>query len=112
MRARALAAHAKEIEAFIRFEEALMDHLFSNGHLSRALRPLWVERLRARRSVPGAEALETHREAVLDCLEMVRTWGAREIADADHFFKQRGAPTIGEMRAWLHWRPSKTEHPR
>jgi hypothetical protein len=112
MRSRAPAAHAKEIEAFIRFEEALMDYLFSNGHLSPALRPLWVERLRARRSVPGAEALDTHREAVRDCLEMVRAWGTAEVADADHFFTRRGAPTIGEMRSCLHWNPSKTKHRR
>lgn len=103
MMARSRAGRSQEIEAFIRFEEAMMDFLFDNGHLSRALRPLWIERLNARRTVPGDEALATHRLAARDCLEMARPWSPGEVAAADRFFASRHAPTLSDMRRQLHW---------
>jgi len=99
MRARAPAAHAKEIEAFIRFEEALMEYLFSNGHLSAELRPLWKDRLEERLRMPAALAFVKHTMAVRDCVEMAREWDAEEVRAADHFLECHGAPTLSQIRA-------------
>lgn len=107
-----VARHAREIAAFIRFEEVMMDYLFSNGHLSPALRPLWAERLRSRKLIPGGEALKGHLRAVRDCLEMVAEWRVDEVTAADAYFAKRGSTTISELRQQLHWIKPKMKRPR
>lgn len=112
MRSKPAAAHAKDIEAFIRFEEGLMLYLFSNGHLSAALRPLWEERLHTRMRMPAASAFPTHMTALRDCVEMARDWNVEEVRAADQFLTSRGAPTLSQIRVRCHRFNPKWGKPR
>jgi hypothetical protein len=89
------------VESFIRFEQGMMDYLISNGHLSKDLRPLWEQRLRARLKMPPRLAFGLHVTAVRDCLEMAAEWNARERLAADRFLKAHGACTFDQMKRLL-----------
>lgn len=95
------STQAPELEAFVRFEQGMMDYLFSIGHLSRELRPLWEQRLRARLLMPAREARAAHRMAVRDCLAMSADWPTKDRLAADRYLHAHGACTTVEVRRLL-----------
>lgn len=92
---------APELEAFVRFEQGMMDYLYSIGHLSRELRPLWEQRLRARMLLPAREARAAHLTAVRDCLAMSADWPIQELLAADRYLRAHGACTTAEVQHLL-----------